>query len=390
MQSLENNELEFPLENLFVGQIKEVSGIVKTSNEEIDLEIFGEIALYGDIKDGVFELQSPRRILVLGKPLADEYYQYGIFSQGGPAPLSDWDYNGENQIHYQMNLHHGGLTQEDNPFQPRLEKMTGQLTWESLYVDEEIIQLQGVSFFSEALDGSQNIESIEFGGSETTVSLLQAAPPDTLLQLPCSPPTECDPILKTDHLRFVNIQFVNLTGQDIMADVVIHAQMLCEIWFQKAALSINWTIDDNPSASLLAFNTIKNANVNAFLNLYLQIFSLGLIKIYIVPELDINQSGIQISNGITYNSGTFLAVSIISLPHLINDTLICAHEMSHVINLDHANPVLGKPPGTVGSIADVPYSLVNTEHNRRVFGDEDPQISPYFTSNIIHPYCPDP
>ena len=408
------------IENLFVGHFRNVQGVVATQDDPVFLQMRGELLLYVDVKDNEFEILDWQRIFLVGarnEQIQDD--PIGVLSLGGPLPESDIEINNRFVDGLQMMLHYRLLSKED-PLRPSTERIEGQLNWENINViNENTMQVENLVFSTEdLLDAKEGyVESVKWLDAPSVTlyrinrfqseaespnaahySFLMSPPIIQQCPTPVPPCPSSSPTTDTTTLRQIPIKFINLTNNDIHAACAVQIEEVCTIWRKKAAVDvINWEIVDVPDGTdsegkpyRRGFDTFTSNDEGYEGNIPER--SGDHIDIVIVDSLNVTVGSDTVTNGNTYSGGTSDAVCILAYNHFIHNKRLLAHELCHVVRLDHPTPIFGWVPGSAGSIADVsyplPFSNTNTEHNRTVLGSAEWPINPYYTGPIVT-YCPD-
>ena len=424
--------------HLFVGHFKDVPGIVETQDGDINLKIRGEFLLGGEIREGVFELGEWQRIFIVGVRLESiQNDSIGVLSLGGPLP--DADLKSDNDL--QMMLHYRLLSQED-PFNPRVEPIGGNIQWENMkFVNEDPIlpdslKLEGVMFSTVHL-AEGYVKAVRFKNNtedpitiklerikeieEQTDSLNEGDPlhvgdsQHVRVRSLSAQNNECKGDLKTGELRCIPIKFINLTDNDILQGCKEQIKNVKKIWRDQAAVDLYFYPQVKYSPDSFAnFEKDNIVDVPDGTDSEGKRFRRGFekftddddgslakipgrspdyIDVVVVQELEVTRDGHK--GGVTYAGGTSAAVCILAHNHLIHNTHLLAHELSHVIGLEHPEDNNAQTKkmlqGSKDSVADADPSFwhINTEHNRKVLGDMRWPSSPYETIGKKVFYCPD-
>jgi hypothetical protein len=370
----EQQPIEDDITNLYIVQIENVRSSVTTKDGSPPFRLQGELLLYGEPSpQGEFTIQRLRRLTLFGEretapeeqPL-EEKGNYPpidplkIVSLAGPDLGSEVlvEKYGIEGIVFQL---HYRLLSFENPLEPRLEKIRARLTWDTIHFTGETLILENVRVITEGLIPDSIIVGY-INAVETDViprlELLLAGSGSPYGEPLSSIPGHCGGTALAGPIRTVErrlpIQFVNLTNAPLIDVAMLCEEQLvrqndlaaCPVWRRKAALNlvsfpntsfdlaaphgacIDGSLTDKPVFGNFDDPTLAN---------YLPQSSPAHIKIYIVETLNvpIRGGGFTTNGGITYFDNLPDAVILLQRDKLGNNPRLLAHELCHVIGLDH-------------------------------------------------------
>ena len=397
--------------NLFVGQIEEAYGFIKT-DEHGDEEkghsalFWGSVVLRLNLEGG-YRVQGIERISLYGrleKPDLDE--RIGTFSLASSLPAiekQDQELLLKQSINdIQMQLHYRALTEELEPLYeeedvlvPSVELLAVNASWTEIdpltktdvtmtynftasnLIDAKLGVIQGITL-------NEPITFQQVGNSEPP------SEPKNTLTSHCAPPpaASCPDI----YVRSLKLKFINFSKKYDLAkladkkalEALCNSQLsaACEIWRKKSALQL-WPLTQivHPSPQPDGSTPLKNRFFKAnrgdrgAMNRYFA--STTRIEIYLIDEL-INFNGE--GGGTTINVNQASAYCILEVGSMENNSQLLAHELCHVMGLGHPDGSFGIP-SSFNSIAEpsTPNSTDQTWFNLRIFTDSSIPLNPKVT-----------
>jgi hypothetical protein len=441
------------IEDLYVGHFYDVPGTALTdSGEALTLRLRGELLFYGKSNGDRFVIQRLRRLALFG-PRADAIEEHdpikvislegsepvleeipedqdeslvaekdpiGVLSLGGPLPGSEPVLAGQSITELRLRLHYRSLTRD--PLFPQFGTMVASLSWgappllegPALHLEEIKIAAHQDPValdtgFVVALD--LQIEKITC----TRVGTGKPRPaPHNPLQSHCSGPAILGTSVPVRHLpiKFINMsQLADITA--LVADQINPGPAddgVCQVWRDKAALDLTvWRNDEeNVEDGIYVDGDIENGTGDQkaiFGNFdddtlynFLPLRSPHHVDVFIVDVLDVSdgQGGKTKGGGITYWPGTPDAACILERTKMDGtdgppNLRLLAHELIHVVGLDHPDATTNFTQGSWASITQPgnPSSAANTLHNLQVLPSAVlNQI--IFNTNVDDDFHPDP
>jgi hypothetical protein len=378
------------IKNLFIGQIRQAKGTIQTDVDKLSAIFQGEVLIYGHAEGDIFIIERMRRVVIYGWAIDQQADpRIGVLSLAGRSTESKLNRGlGEGAIEeLALLLHYAALTnklpplyESDDAMFPQVEQALGRLTWEQEGpADDHTVQLELTFDFGTLVDKKLGIvQGVSF--DRITVPFNRAgtgAPrpkPHFSLQSNC--PTSTAPCGEETQTRVLPIKFVSFSELRTLAEVEAICQNqingVCEVWRNKAALdlSVQATIDEGTEDQKADFSAPDRTQESS---LDLTGFASGdSIEVYVVDEL-VNRSG----GGMAYGCGWGGAYCILDLNVATANPRLLAHELGHIIGLDHpgssacypgSSGSIMEPTGTGGGVI-VPNPDINTRFNCRIFTD---------------------
>ena len=338
-----------------------------------------------------------------------------VISFGGPLPDSEpiITENGVEEIPVRV---HYKLLSQDNPLEPYYEIGMAQLSWEGVeFISEERVELNNVKFNANLADDATYVQGVTFteltkillarAGSEEGRPAAKNSLPSHCQATPCFGPNNNPTVTRRLPIKFINLSSkANIT--DICVNQLNHANgSLCHIWRFKAALDLTIWPNENDNVDLVS-GQVENGTdaekqmfgefTNPLQVNFLPHKSASHVEVYIVDALEVPApGGSMATDGITYFPGTVMAACILSLEAIdvmVGNPRLLAHELCHVLNLDHPIPTSAASlSGSAESIAQPgnPLSDRNTAHNMQVLTDSGLKNEIVLTTAVADCFRPD-
>ena len=397
---------------------------VSVRGNDMSVILSGEILVYGVENGGLFEIESIRRFALSG--FVDQRDVQTI-SIAGPQRMVEMHSGNKGSSIFDSNLHYAALSRgdaapaprfgDDDILFPQVEIIQTDLSWQSLDAGELFVRFQVSA--QPARDDQQGLPyyverivmepfDVEFLPVILIEDRTDRHRQQLQLNLPdCEvPPPEPSPW--NDNLyRLLRVRFyhVHQNIHPVASILQRQLQAVSELWRIKAALGIviledgsidlvsqdilntyfdeveasedDWFDVDFPQSEPVHDPILNERTIN-----YTRIFLVDKFK----PS---NREG----GGLTKSPGQASAYCIISLGMAQNNDRLLAHELCHVLGLDHpmnTPPTTGQYPASSNSIgqAGTPNPNFNTAHNCRIYTTSD--LNPLvLTTNLQEPLRPD-
>jgi hypothetical protein len=451
---LQNHEEVFEgIKDLYVGHFYDVPGMALTdSGEALTLRLRGELLFNGMSSGDRFIIQRLRRLALFG-PRADAVEEHdpikvvslegsepvleeipedqdeslvaekdpiGILSLGGPLPGSEPVLAGQSITDLRLRLHYRSLTK--NPLFPEFATMVASLSWGGIpQLEGPALQLEEVKIAAHADPVASDtgfVVSLDLQIEKiacTRVGTGEPPPaPHNPLQSHCSDPAILGTSVPVRHLpiKFINMsQLADITA--LVADQLNPAPAddgVCQVWRDKAALDLTvWPNDEqNVEDGIFVDGDIDNGTNDQkaifgefndeTLSNFLPLRSPDHVDVFIVDLLDVPtpQGGTTTGGGITYWPGTPDAACILERTKMDGtgdpaNLRLLAHELIHVLGLEHPDMANHPYPGSWASIAQPgsPSSAANTLYNFEILPESlSNQI--IFNTDVDDDFRPDP
>lgn len=414
------------IRHLYVSrQINAVQGVIVTDRANLEATLYGEVLLDGRAEGTTFVAHQLRRLALYGSlvdPGKDE--RIGVFSLSGPADGSPVQPSTDNLFDtITLQLHYAALTRQHEPVYenedavfPRSERINASLQWlQASGFDPPIVFLQlrlnAAGLPSQHLEVIQRIH-LEIGSLLFQHAGTGAPRPKPHFTLSSNCPTPALPcaadlgsVTRTLPIKFIDFSTKNVADVTELKDLedVCQQQIdgVCAVWRNKAALDLD--VQGN-----LEHGTADHKDRFAFCNGADELMlpqplanvvppSFDVperVEVYIVDEL-LDRGG----GGVAHNCGFASAYCIIAMLEARSNPFLLAHELGHILGLDHPDGLDLSPPypGSPESImqAATVNPPINTTFNCRIFtitagGPLNPIVATTVTSDCFRPDVPGP
>jgi hypothetical protein len=411
------------LNHLYIVQLEDVGGSIFTQDGEATLHLRGELLLYGEpTSQGDFTIQRLRRLTLYGAVEGANTGAAGpVNTQQQVDPLTIVSLVGpdvDSKPEFQKNaidglvlqLHYRLLSYE-NPLEPRWEKIQARLTWDGLKFAGQRLSLENVQIITGGLlPGSVIVGYVSAVQTEKIPSLVFAlAGSGEAYEKPLSSiPSHCGAPLAIGLYRTVErrlpIRFVNLSSAALNeVERLCEGQLVrvgdfaaCPVWRGKAALNLVsypntiYTLNaahgqfiDGSAQEKSDFSVFDDASLANFL----PFASWDYVEVYLVDELiaPLPGGGVTQNGGITYFAHWPDALILLEIRKLDANPRLLAHELCHVLGLDHPDgDGLRYKLGSLNSIAVPPTAAGVASPARNTFNNISILIQPILNPIVHH------